>query len=134
MLGNSNFGDAFQPTKMAYRLGDRFNNLAPPAIERAHAGGLIIQMPLEEVKQYLERVISLDVLASDDDLVLKLDDIIGSSRVRPLQLPPCERVELSLRASVVFAELDEQQQRKVVARARSFATEEAATKEGKRKL
>jgi hypothetical protein len=33
MLGSSNFGDAFQPTKMAYRLGDRFNNLAPPAIE-----------------------------------------------------------------------------------------------------
>jgi len=50
MIGNNNFDAAFHPTKMAYRLGDRFNNLAPPAIERPHAGGLIIQMPLEEVK------------------------------------------------------------------------------------
>ena len=50
MIGNNNFDATFHPTKMAYRLGDRFNNLAPPAIERPHAGGLIIQMPLEEVK------------------------------------------------------------------------------------
>ena len=68
-------------------------------------------MPLEEVKEYLERVVSLEVLASDDALVLKLDALIGSSRVKPLQLPPCERVELLLRESVVFEQLDEQRQR-----------------------
>ena len=68
-------------------------------------------MPLEEVKSYLERVVSLEVLASDEALVLKLDALIGSSRVKPLQLPPCERVELLLRESVVFEQLDEQRQR-----------------------
>ena len=109
LLGNQNLDCAFHPTKMAYRLGDRFNNLTPPGIEMPHAGGLIIQMPLTEVRQYLERIISMQLLSTDHDLVLKLDSIIGSTRIRPLQLPPCERVELALRSSVVFERLTDKE-------------------------
>ena len=84
---------------MNYRLGDRINDLAPPAIEQPNAGGLIIEMPLDEVQQYLERVLSLGSIASDEQLIEHLDYVLSSTRTKPIRLPPLERLELSFRHS-----------------------------------
>jgi len=66
LIGNSNLATEYQPTRQAYRLGDRINDLAPPSIEMAHAGGLIVEMPLEQVEPYLQRVLSLNALVPDE--------------------------------------------------------------------
>ena len=54
LIGQSGLDTAYHPTRRAYRLGDRLNDLAPPALPMAHAGGLIIEMPLERVEHYLQ--------------------------------------------------------------------------------
>lgn len=78
------------------------NKLEPPAIQQPNAGGLIIEMPLEDVAGYLERVISLKVLASDEQLLDYLDIALSSCRSKPLELPPLERLEFDLKTSMMF--------------------------------
>ena len=45
LINDSDYMSPYLPTKVTYALGDRLNNLAPPAIEQPNAGGLIIQIP-----------------------------------------------------------------------------------------
>ena len=68
------------PTKLSYMLGDRLNQLAPPGVEQPHAGGLIIKIPEEGVEMYLDRVLSLKALGTDDELVESLERTLSSSR------------------------------------------------------
>lgn len=97
ILGNQSLSTTYEPTKLSYKLGDRFNMLVPPAVQTAHTGGLIIRMPLEGCKLYLERLISILVLPSDETLVTDLNQKLNSNRFKPVRLPPAENLEMNIR-------------------------------------
>ena len=83
LITDSDLMSPYLPMKLAYQLGDRLNQLAPPGVEQPHAGGLIIQIPQDEPELYLDRVLSLKALATDDELVENLERILRSSRHKP---------------------------------------------------
>lgn len=106
MIGNGDLTKPFYPTKLSYSLGDRFNSLAPPAIEQPHAGGLIIELPLEGCKTYLERVLSLKFIQNDETLINNLHNRLNVIRGRSISLPPAEKLELNIRSSSLYESLD----------------------------
>ena len=90
LIHDSDYLSPYLPTKVTYSLGDRLNSLAPPAIEQRNAGGLIIQIPPENPWEHLSRVLHLQVLSTDDDLVGHLNQVLSATRTRAMRLPVLE--------------------------------------------
>ena len=42
LITATDFTSPYEPTRLLYATGDRLNQLAPPAIEQVHSGGMII--------------------------------------------------------------------------------------------
>ena len=59
----------FEPRTIKYLRGGRLHQLTPPTPQVPFSGGLVIQMPLEEIEAYLSTVLQLDSLACDEQLV-----------------------------------------------------------------
>lgn len=134
LLGNSNLGESYEPTKVSYKSGDRLSALVPPTPQLANSGGLIIRMPLEQPRSYLERMLTLKALSTDEVLVQNLNQVLDRVRCSKVYLPPSERVELQLKESGFLQHFDAPTQQAMIARARSTATEESKTNAGKREL
>ena len=90
LLQDSDYLAPYLPTKVSYALGDRLNRLAPPAIEQPNAGGLIIQIPPDNPEEDLSRVLHLQVLGTDDELVGHLNHFLLATRSTPMKLPLLE--------------------------------------------
>ena len=90
LIHDSDYLSPYLPTKVTYSLGDRLNSLAPPAIEQPNAGGLIIHIPPENPLEHLSRVLHLQVLSTDDDLVGHLNQVLSATRSRAMRLPVLE--------------------------------------------
>ena len=118
MISRADLLASHEPVRHYYTHGSSLVQLPPQPAEPPRDGGLIIDMPLDGIKEYLSPMIVLDELASDEDLVTQLHQ---SSQ---MSAPPhskaagqaAYRLENALTSSAVFDRLDEDTQSRVLAR------------------
>jgi len=134
MLDAEDLARKHKPKTVAYSHGTRFSELPPLPALASKTGGMIIEMPLEGIREYLDRVITLDSLEDDESLVLHLDKFLGTARVKPLKLPPQERLELDFRGSVLCGLLEKEVSERVVKRLREPPAAPSESKSQKRLL
>ena len=73
MIGTSNFPQHVNKIVQSYKTGDSLHGteyIRPPA--EVH-GGLILNLPLVDVKEYLERKLAMANLLADDYLITYLE-------------------------------------------------------------
>lgn len=134
LLDSEDLRRKHQPLTLTYNLGTRFHSMPPLPALATKTGGMIIQMPLEGIQEYLSRVLQLEALQPDESLITNLNELLGSTRVKPLQLPPRERLELDLRSSRLFEVLEETERRKMIERLRELPDVSSNPKTASRKL
>jgi hypothetical protein len=72
MTSRDDLAKAHVPQRHSYIHGDSLAQLAPEPSEASESGGLVIDMPLEGIKEYLAPLLDLDEMATDEALVAHL--------------------------------------------------------------
>jgi hypothetical protein len=122
MTSRDDFARAHVPQKRSYIHGDSLAQLAPEPSEASDTGSLVIDMPLEGIKEYLAPLLDLDEIATDEALVAHL---LASSRASgPSTCIPAAsgtlQLEMCLRSSAVFERFDEETRSRVIDRLQSM--------------
>ena len=76
MLGTSNFPLHVTKVVHAYKTGDSLHGLEPVRLPDTLIGGLILDLPLTNIKGYLEGKLAMNNLLDDDYLLSFLEQTI----------------------------------------------------------
>ena len=118
MTSRDDFARTHVPQRHSYIHGDSLAQLAPWPSEASDTESLVIDMPLEGIKEYLAPLLDIDEIASDEALVAHL---LASSRASEPStcIPPASntvQLEMYLRSSAVFERFDEETKSRVIDR------------------
>lgn len=96
------------PVKHSYAQGSSLAWLPPLPAEPHIEGGLVIDMPLNNIKEYLSSMLDFEHIARDEDL---LDHLMQSYHVNDpnktsTQRSLSEKLQMTIEKSVIYEQLD----------------------------
>ena len=82
LLGSENHPSTFDKDIVKYRKGDLLHGKGVPVICRTLPNGMIIDLPIEGIEEFVSNYLQWLNLGSDEDLVASLQTLIQSSKVQ----------------------------------------------------
>jgi len=108
LIGNSNFPSTIDKRKVKYLLGSHLHAKVVPENIGELEDGVLIDMPVNGVRSYLESIINLESLLPDEVLVQYLKDLLEESKASKQKvLTRMEKLAASIVESELFTKMPE---------------------------
>ena len=107
IIGNTDLPSSYIKKKVNYKSGSALTTERIfPQTAKDKIGGVLIRMPTQGVRDYLDTMVKLECLMSDDDMVRFLEQEINTCRGEKIQLMnPVQKLEKAILDSKLFEQL-----------------------------